>query len=136
MRQWLIIAIAAAGLVACGCGGGGGDPGDEQPVEVDYAAFTGTLQTGDTTGALVLQLLRGGLPAANVTARIALPGADETEGYTTQSDTEGLIRVGNAPGGTYDVYLSAPGTVSKVVAVTFYAGAIATVTTELTVAPQ
>jgi len=131
-----MVAIAVAGLLACGCGGGGGDPGDEQPTEVDYTTFVGTLQTGTTTGALVLQLLRGGLPAANVTARIGLPGAAETEGYTTQSDTNGLIRVGNVPGGTYDVYLSAPGTVSKVVAITFYAGAIATATTELSVAPR
>ncbi len=132
--------VTLAALLACtvavvGCGGGGGG-GPQQPTEVDYATFTSTLDVGEQTGALIVEFTWNDALASGVSCRLALPGSGESEGYTAQTGADGLLRVGNIPGGTYDLYIAATGTVSKVYEVTVYAGSVATHAVELVTAPD
>lgn len=130
-RTLSLLVLASAlmvGSVGCGGGGGGDTP---TPVPVDYNAFVDTLTTGSATGALsaVVRLL--GVPLEGATVRIALPGAAATAGFVTQSAAGGVVRIGNVPGGTYELFLSAPGAQPKVVEVTLPAATITARTIDL-----
>lgn len=107
---------------ASGCGGGGGPV--TPPIEVDYTTFTESLQTGAQTGALSAVLESDGVPIAGATARIALPGVGEDVGYVTQSDGAGRVRIGNVPGGTYELFIHADGFEPAVIEVTVLARTI------------
>lgn len=122
MKGPLLLAAMAA-LTLAGCAGGGGDP-TPQPTEVDYTTFSDTLLTGKYTGALSLQLMVGGRPAAGVTGRIALAGAGAEDGYIALSSAHGHWRVGNVPGGDYELFLQGPGVAADILAVTVTAGKI------------
>jgi hypothetical protein len=102
---------------------------------VDYTAFVDTLTTSSVTGALsaVVRLL--GVPLQGVTVRIALPGAAAAAGFVTQSGPTGVVRIGNVPGGTYEIFLSAPGAQSKVVEVTLPAATVTARTIDLDPVP-
>ncbi|MBD3174666.1 MAG: hypothetical protein GF320_05775 [Armatimonadia bacterium] len=129
MRVIALLCISGS-LVLVGCGGGGPSAPPE-PIEVDYSTFTDTLVTGELTGALSLELVVGGEPEPDVTGRLALAGASENEGYVAVSGASGFWRVGNVPGGDYELFLSGPRVVSEVVLVTVTAGKITTRTIEL-----
>lgn len=131
---WLLCVALGLGVVT-GCGGGGGG-GTPQPTEVDYTTFTAGLDVGETTGGLVVEFTLDGVAADGAECRLALPGSGESEGYQAETDANGLLRVGNIPGGTYDLYVSRTGAISKVIEVTIYAGAVSTLTNALTHAPD
>lgn len=130
MRSLGVAAVlAVVALAGCASGGGGGSPAG--PIEVDYTTFSDTLMTGRYTGALSLQLLAGGEPARGVTGRIALAGATADEGYVALSTAQGYWRVGNVPGGDYELFLTGPTIAPAVYEVTVIAGMIRARTLEL-----
>ncbi len=133
MKRLAAVAIATLAAVT-GCAGGGGDPTPE-PTEVDYTTFSDTLITGKYTGALSLALTVGGRPALAVTGRIVLAGEEAGEGYTAVSSAQGYWRVGNVPGGDYELFLSGPTITSDIIAITVTAGKITARTIELRPAP-
>ena len=117
---------------AVGCGGRGGTVAP--PIEVDYTTFADSLQTGPQTGALSAIIESSGSPIAGATVRIALPGAGEDEGYVTQSAATGRVRIGNVPGGTYELFIRADGYEPAVFEVSVPARTIAADTYELSAA--
>jgi|GEM_PF-1643787 hypothetical protein len=131
------LAAAAIAILAVltGCAGGGGDPTTPEPTEVDYTTFSDTLITGKYTGALSLALTVGGKPALAVTGRIALAGEEAGKGHTAVSSAQGYWRVGNVPGGDYELFLSGPTITSDIIAITVTAGKITARTIELKPAP-
>jgi hypothetical protein len=131
---WLLCAALGLGVFV-GCGGHGGG-GPDQPSEVDYTTFTTGLDVGAKTGALVVEFTLDGAAADGAQCRLALPGSGESEGYHAVTDASGLLRVGNIPGGTYDLYVSRTGAISKVIEVTVYAEAVSTLANALTRAPD
>lgn len=135
MRGVLLAALAAMIVLSAGCGGGGGG-GTPQPTDVDYTTFTTTLDVGETTGALIVEFLLDGAAAEGVACRLVLPGFGEDIGYRATTGADGFLRVGNIPGGVYDLYVEAPGVTSRVIEVEVYAAAVRAMSVTLAHAPD